>query len=309
MIKQNMSSYSRGILLVIFAGVCWSIGGIMLRSMETATAWQVLFYRAVGMIFMMSIIMFVRHRTGILKIVRAAGLPGFVGALCLTTAFTTNIFSMLQTTVANTMLMQSTQTFFAAVLGWLVLRETVPRVSWIAMSVALIGVVVMVGEGFESDSLTGNLLALTTGFMVAGYAVALRAGQMSDMLSAAFLAGIFTLITSGVIATDLVISNHDLALSLVMGVVQFGVGFTLFTFGARFVPAAELMLLSLTEVVLAPIWVWLGVGEEASVMTLIGGGIILASITVLSVFGMLRNRKNINSLKLKTETTTELNTS
>ena len=78
---------------------------------------------------------------------------------------------MLQTTVANTMLMQSTQTFFAAVLGWLVLRETVPRVSWISMSVALIGVVVMVGEGFESDSLTGNLLALTTGFMVAGYAV------------------------------------------------------------------------------------------------------------------------------------------
>jgi drug/metabolite transporter (DMT)-like permease len=92
-----------------------------------------------------------------------------------------------------------------------------------------------------------------------------------------------------------------------MGIVQFGVGFTLFTFGARFVPAAELMLLSLTEVVLAPIWVWLGVGEEASVMTLFGGGIILASITALSVFGILRNRKYINALKLKTETAAELN--
>ena len=294
-----MSSYTRGILLVIFAGVCWSIGGIMLRSMEAATAWQVLFYRAVGMIFMMLIIMFLRHRTGIFKIVRAAGLPGVVGALCLTTAFTTNIFSMLQTTVANTMLMQSTQIFFAAVLGWIVLREVVPRVSWIAMSVALIGVVLMVSEGFESGSLAGNLLALTTGFLVAGYAVSLRAGHMSDMLSAAFLAGFFTLITSGMIASDLIVSNHDLALSLVMGVVQFGVGFTLFTFGARYVPAAELMLLSLTEVVLAPIWVWLGVGERASVMTLFGGGIILVSITALSVFGILRNRKYINALKLK----------
>ena len=121
------------------------------------------------------------------------------------------------------------------------------------MSVALIGVVVMVGEGFESGSLTGNLLALTTGFVVAGYSVSLRAGNMSDMLSAAFLAGLFTLITSGLIAHDLIVSNHDLVLSLVMGIVQFGVGFTLFIFGARFVPAAELMLLSLTKVVLAPI--------------------------------------------------------
>ena len=128
----------------------------MLRSMEAAIAWQVLFYRAVGMIFTMSTIMFVRHRTGIFKIIRAAVLPSIVGALCLTTAFTTNIFSMLQTTVANTMLMQSTQTFFAAVLGWIVLKEAVAMVSWIAMSVALIGVVVMVGEGFESGSLTGN---------------------------------------------------------------------------------------------------------------------------------------------------------
>jgi drug/metabolite transporter (DMT)-like permease len=100
------------------------------------------------MIFMMSTIMFVRHRTGIFKIIRAAVLPGIVGALCLTTAFTTNIFLMLQTTVANTMLMQSIQTFFAAVLGWIVLREEVARVSWIAISVALIVVVVMVGEGF-----------------------------------------------------------------------------------------------------------------------------------------------------------------
>ena len=251
------------------------------------------------MIFMMSTIMFVRHRTGIFKIIRAAVLPGIVGALCLTTAFTTNIFSMLQTTVANTMLMQSTQTFFAAVLGWIVLREEVARVSWIAMSVALIGVVVMVGEGFESGFLKGNLLALTMGFMVAGYAVSLRAGHLSEMLSAAFLAGLFTLITSGLIAHDLIVSNHDLVLSLVMGIVQFGVGLTLFTFGANFVPAAELMLLSLTEVVLAPIWVWLGVGEEASVMTLFGGGIILASITTLSMFGILRNRKYINALKLK----------
>ena len=84
-----------------------------------------------------------------------------------------------------------------------------------------------------------------------------------------------------------------------MGIVQFGVGLTLFSFGASFVPASELMLPSLTEVVLAPIWVWLVVSEEASVMTLFGGGIILASITTISMFGILRNLKYINALKLK----------
>ena len=88
-------------------------------------------------------------------------------------------------------------------LGWIVLREAVVRLSWIAMSVELIGVLVMAGEGFESGSFTGNLLAFTTSFMVAGYAVSLSACHLSDMLSAAFFAGLFTLITSGLIAHDL----------------------------------------------------------------------------------------------------------
>ena len=109
MMKHNIFSYTRGILLVIFAGDCWSIGGTKLLSKEAATAWRVLFYRTVGMIIMMSIIIFVHHLTGIFKIIRAAGLPGIVGTLCLTTAFTTNISSMLQTKVANTMLIQSTR--------------------------------------------------------------------------------------------------------------------------------------------------------------------------------------------------------
>ena len=295
-----MSSYARGILLVMSAGVCWSIGGIMLRSMEAATGWQVLFYRALGMTLTLLIVMVVRHRIRVFAIFRASGFPGIAGGLCLATAVTTNVFSMLNTTVASTMFMQSTQIFFAAALGWVFLRERVHGATWCAIAVALVGVGVMVSDGFERGTLTGNLLALTTGLAAAGFAVSFRAGRMGDMLSAACLGGIFTAVASGLMAGDLVVNDHDLALGLVMGVIQFGLGFTLFTLGSRLVPAAELMLLALTEVVLAPVWVWLGMGERASAMTLLGGSIIIAAISAVSVVGMHRRGRATNAATVRT---------
>lgn len=105
-------------------------------------------------------------------------------------------------------------------------------------------------------------------------------------------------------ARDLVVNDHDLALGLVMGVIQFGLGFTLFTLGSRFVPAAELTLVALTEVVLAPVWVWLGVGERASAMTLIGGSIIIAAISALSVVGMHRHGRATNAVTIRTSSST-----
>jgi len=209
-----------------------------------------------------------------------------MGSLCLATAFTSNIFSMLNTTVATPLFMQSTQIFFAAVLGWAFLQETVRPATWIAMAVALTGTGVMVAEGVVHGSLAGGLLGLVTGMTVAGFTVALRAGHTVDMLPCACLAVVFSAIAGGLMADGLAVTPHDLALCLVMGVVQFGLGFTLFTMGATHVPAAELMVVALSEVVLAPLWVWLGIGERPSALTLTGGAIIMAAIVGLAMCGM-----------------------
>jgi len=280
--------YGRSVLLVFLAGVCWSVGGVMLRCMESATGPQVLFYRAVGMTIALLLILALRYRQRLVTVFRATGIAGVVGSLCLATAFTSNIFSMLHTTVATTLFMQSTQIFFAAVLGWVFLQEMVRPATWIAMAVALTGVGVMVAEGVVRGTLAGGLLGLVTGMTVAGFAVALRAGHTVDMLPCACFAGVFSAIAGGLMVDGLAVTPHDFGLCLVMGVVQLALGFTLFTMGASHVPAAELMVVALSEVVLAPFWVWLGIGERPSALTLLGGAIIMAAIVGLAMYGMQR---------------------
>ena len=270
--------YARSVLLVFLAGVCWSVGGVMLRCMESATGWQVLFYRAVGMTVTLLLLLALRYRWRLVTVFRAAGMAGSIGGFCLATAFTCNIFSMLHTTVATTLFMQSTQIFFAAVIGRVLLQERVRLATWVAMAVALTGVGVMVAEGVMHGTLAGSLLGLVTGLTVAGFAVALRAGHTVEMLPCACVAGAFSAMAGGLMAEGLVVTPHDLGLSLVMGVGQFALGFTLFTLGASHVPAAELMVVALSEVVLAPLWVWLGIGERPSALTLLGGAIIMAAI-------------------------------
>jgi drug/metabolite transporter (DMT)-like permease len=282
------SLYLRGALLVLGAGATWSIAGIMIRNIDDASGWQILFYRSLG--FTATILVVLIHRTQgrVPAAIRAAGPIGVVGGLCLAFAFITNIFSLLNTSVASAVFMQSTQVFFGAVLGWLFLREEVRPAAWLAMVGALAGVALMLGDGIADGTLFGNLLALLTGLGVAGLAVSLRWGHAVDMLPAVLFGGIFTAIGSGLLADSMIVSQHDLILALAMGVIQIGIGFIAFTAGSRHVPAAELTLLALSEVVFAPVWVWIGIGEVPSALTLAGGAILIGTVVALVLAGARR---------------------
>lgn len=280
--------YLRGALLVLGAGATWSIAGIMIRNMEAASGWQVLFYRSLAFTATLLVVLIHRYRWRLPAAIRAAGPAGVVGGLCLSFSFITNIFGLLNTTVASAVFMQSTQVFFGAVLGWLILREEVRPATWLTMVGALAGVGVMVGDGIADGTLLGNLLALLTGLGIAGFAVSLRWGHAVDMLPAAMFAGIFTVIGSGLLADGVLVSGHDLILALAMGVFQIGIGFVAFTVGARHVPVSELTLLALSEVVFAPIWVWIGIGEVPSGLALAGGAILVGAVVALVLTGARR---------------------
>ena len=267
------------------AGFFWSIGGLMLRSMEAATAGQLLFYRSIGLAFTLLLFLAVRHRGRIARVFHTTGWLGIVGGLCLATAFIVNVFAAYETTIANVAFLQATQVFFGAGLGWFVLREPVRTGTWVAILVAIIGVGLMVGNSLKTGTLLGNLLGLSTGLALAGFAVALRAGRAQDMLPAACLAGLFAAIASGLLATDLAVTAHDLVMSLAMGVVQLGLGFTLFTIGSRHVPAAQLMLFALSELMLAPVWVWLFIAEVPAAMTVLGGAFVIGAVIVQAFSG------------------------
>ncbi len=263
-----------------------SVAGIALRQMESASGWQILFYRSLTFCVVIVLWLTFRYRAGVGRAFVAVGRPGLVVALSLGLGSTCYVFALLLTTVANALFLISAAPFMAAVLGWIVLHERVRPATWITMTVALAGIAIMVFHGVQSGRLLGNLVALGTPVSFAIMLVALRRAGQRDMLPAICLAGVVGAALGFVMSDTLVLSRHDLALCLFLGVFQYAGGFILITLGARHLPAAEVALLSLAEVVLAPIWVWIGVGETPAALTLVGGGIVLAAVVVQALTGM-----------------------
>lgn len=288
--------YLRGVALVMLAGVFWSLAGILVRNVEAADAWQILFVRSAAAFATLLVILLLRHGRRTPAQVRRSGLNGVVGGLCLAIAMSSFIFALTHTTIANAVFILSVSPLSAAILGWLLLGERVLRQTWIAIAVAMVGLAIMVGDGISGGALFGNVMALIAVLGFSGFAVALRRGREADMLPAACLAGLFATLFAAVMVPDFAISLHDVLFCVLMGVVQIGIGTMLFTAGSRHVPAAELALLSLTEVLLGPFWVWLGVGEVPRTLTLVGGAIVLAAIAGRAVTGLRRKPPPIGSV-------------
>ncbi|MDJ0893847.1 MAG: DMT family transporter [Alphaproteobacteria bacterium] len=287
----------QGRALALLAGAIWSTGGILLRWMEEATSWQILLWRSVAVLASMLIVLAVRDRQRVLATFRAAGMRAVLGGLFLSIAFTGFILALIHTTVASALFLLSTMPFLAAVLGWLVLGERVRRATWFAMAFGLIGVGVMVGDGLALGQGFGNAMGLVAAMAFACYAVTLRSGQNRDMMPAVAWAGLFGTFW-GVLAITLSgdgawVSARDLGLCLLAGAGQITLGMVIYVIGTRVVTAGEAALLTMSEVVLGPIWVWLGVGEVPSQSTILGGAILLGALVGNILSGMRRRRPPI----------------
>ncbi len=281
--------HRRGLLYVFMAGVLWSTVGLGVRLIDEAVVWQILLYRSISLSLFLYVV--IRLRTGAdpFALVRRLGLPGAVAGLALVGAYSGGIYAIQATSVASAMLLFATAPFLSAVLGWIVLREPVRRATWIAIAVALLGIGIMVAGKSSGTDLAGSLAALGSAFGFAVFTVALRWGKSTEMLPSVFLSGLFAIVITFTICLlrdhPLVVSLNDGGIAMGMGVFQVGSGLILYTLGARSLPAAELTLLSLAEVLLAPVWVWLVLGETATINTLIGGSILLLAIAGNAITG------------------------
>lgn len=277
---------------MVLAGVCWSSMGIGIRFMEVANVWQILFFRSCALMPFLLLIITLRSKGKPLAAIRTAGLAGVIGGMALVMAFSGGIYSIQTTSVANAMLLFAAAPLIAALLGRMILREVVRKATWIAIAVALIGITAMVWEGMSLGYVNGNLAALlsATGFAV--FTIALRWRKLEDMMPTVFLGGVFATIVSGLVCASsgysLDIPVNDIMISLALGVFQVGAGLVLYTMGSKSVPAAELALLSLGEVILGPLWVWLFLGETVGLYTLLGGAILLAAIAGNALSGLRR---------------------
>ena len=282
----------RGCVLVFFAGVLWSTVGLGIRLIDEALVWQILLYRSLSLSALLYVVIRLRTGRDPLALARASGWGGVIGGLSLVAAYTGGIYAVQSTSVANAMMLFASAPLLAAVLGRVVLREMVRPQTWLAIAVASGGIAIMVWDKSSGAALRGNLAALGSALGFAVFTITLRWGKNTEMMPAVFISGLFAIAIMGGICLwlglPLVLSLPDTGIALGMGVFQVGAGLILYTIGSKTVPAAELTLLSLAEVVLGPVWVWLMLGETASLNTLIGGTVLLVALAGNALSGARR---------------------
>ncbi len=286
-LKSN--TYTHSLIFVFFAGVLWSTVGLGIRLIESAGVWQILFYRSISLTLLLYIVIHLRGGANKVVIKELFTTPKIIGGLSLVAAYAGGIFAIQTTSVANAMLLFATAPFIAAIMANLFLGEKVRKITWCAVIVAMGGIAYMFADQSTQFSLIGSLAALGSAMGFAIFSVALRWGKDDEMLPSVFLSGCFAIIITFLICLflkqSLSLSFQDVAISFSMGIFQVGGGLVLYTIGSKALSAADLTLLSLAEVVLGPVWVWLFLGELASNNTLIGGGVLLLAIITNAVSG------------------------
>lgn len=280
--------YATGAGLVFLAGVIWSVQGLLIRQIQDAGPWVILFWRSAGMVPVL--LLWIGWRAGgqTFQQIKAVGWPGLIGGIGLVAAFSGAIYSFQTTSVANAVLLFTASPFFAALLGRFLLAEAVSPLTWIAIILAVLGVGVMVGGGIAGGTMIGNVAGLLSAFGFAVFSVALRWRKTANMLPAILLGGLLSMaagaLAAGALGQTLLVPAHDIAIAFGMGAVTLAGGLILYTIGSRAVPAAQATLISLVEVLLAPLWTFAFLGETVASGTLIGGSVLLAAV-ILNAYG------------------------
>ena len=291
------SSHRVGVLFVLSAGIFWSTSGILYRLLQEATPWHVLFYRSLALLSALLIWFVWRYRGAMSTKLVDAGVPALIGGLCLGTAFAGYILALEYTTVANAMFLLASAPFFAALSGRFLLGEGIAGYIWVAMLVAAVGIAIMAGDELSLGKGLGEGFGLIAALGFAGLTVSLRARPQTDKLITIFFATIVASIFgfAGLVINELTFSLIviDVLNCLTMGWFQIGLGFVLFTAGAKYLQAVELTLLSLTEVIAGPIIVWIVIGEIPSTPSLTGGALILAAIILMALMASRTDRRAI----------------
>ncbi len=275
---ETRREHRRGQAYVLLAAVAWSTAGLLQRELDVDTATQVAGRAVFAFLALVAYGRLLEPR-GLWRSARAAGWAGVGFAVCLAVASSAFIVALNHTTVANVLFMQAVAPVLAAALGGLLLAEPVGRRAWVAMTVALVGVGVMVG-GPGRVGAEGDALAFVMSLAFAGTIVLARRRRDISMAPATCLAQLMVLAATAPFAHPGRVDGRDLALLAALGVCQMGLGLALFTVGARLIPAAEVALISLLEVVLGPIWVMLVRSERPGAATLVGGAVVVAAVVL-----------------------------
>lgn len=259
------------------AAVAWSTAGLFQRGLSIDTATQVAgraMFAALGLLAYIAAV----ERGAIVRAFRAIGVGGIAVVALLAVSSASFISALNHASVANVLFMQALAPILAAALGTLV-GDPVDRRTWAAMAIAVVGVVVMVGGPGRASAL-GLALSLLMSVSFAATLVITRHRRDVSMAPATFLSQLVVLVAFAPFASPGSADSIDVTLLAALGITQIGLGFVLLTIGGRLIPAGEVALITLLEIVLGPLWVWAFLAERPSTATLIGGAIVLGAVVL-----------------------------
>ena len=285
-------AHRRAIALMIVAPVLWSTAGVVTRHIESAGRWEVTFWRSLfAAMFLLAALLFMRGaRTW--EAVRATGGYGVLSGAMWSIMFVAFMLALMTTTTANTLIVNSISPLLTALLARAVLRDPIAPRTWAAIALAISGMLWMFGSGFaggEARHLAGMLIALAVPVAAAVNFVTLKhAGRSVDLVPAVLLGAVFSAAVTLPFALPFTASVNDILLLAMLGCLQLGLPCMLMVRASPHLSAPELSLLAMLEVVLGPLWAWLGAGEAPALATLAGGGLVLAALLIneLAAFGL-----------------------
>ncbi len=272
--------------VVLIAGLFWSFGPLVVRNIDNAQLipWQYLFFRGSVIFLILNIYLFLAEGQKFTNNYNKIGLSGLIGGISLGTANITFILSITTTSTAVTLLMLAAMPFIAAILAYVFLKEKISKTTLIAITIAAAGVIFMSFDSRETGTVFGLVTGLISSLGFAGFTVSLRWRKNTPKFTTVAIAGIFCAIVSILVLlfndSTVLVSLKNTSLSALHGLLVC-LGLILYSTKSKYLPAADLTLLSLTEVLGGILWVWLplfGINEVPSTNTLIGGAIITSSI-------------------------------
>ncbi len=278
---QSGTLHAKGLAIGIAGLIVLSPDSLLIR-MISVGGWTLVFWRGLLMGSTLLLGVAVTNRGAFVRTVGSIGKIGVLAAALQAAGSICFVMSILNTQVANTLIILGSIPMFAAIFSTVFLKERASLHTWLAIPVAAIGIAITVHGGLELGQWKGDLLAFVTACCGSTHLILLRYARDRNMTPSAALGGLFGASAAFVVAPTIAVPSADIPYIAILGTVVIPIAFACFVTAPRYIPAPEMSLVVLMEMVLGPYWVWLGLGEQPTNSALLGGGIVLVTLIVHS---------------------------
>ena len=290
---MNILKSLPGPLLIFFGALSLSFGGLIVKSFEGATLWQILFWRSFFFCIVIIIFLLINYKKKFFSSIISSGLPGIIGGIILGFGFFSYVFAMYNTTVANANFIIQTQTLFLAIFGYIFLKEKIAKITLISIILAISGITLMLGHSLTSGQILGNIVAFIMPISFAALIIIVRKYPNIDMVPLQLIAGIIAMVIGYYAAGRIDVSLYDIFLGFIAGFFQVGLGFIFITIGARSTPSAVVGIIMMSEAIFGPLWAWIFINEQPQTIVFIGGSIILLAVLIQLVNKFFSESKSV----------------